>query len=217
MATPNQLVKTVSGLLGVPEATVIQIDRVLADAGLRTKGGRGLHSATMGPKDAANLLMAVAGNTSVASAQRTCNTYSSLPFKPRFANEDGSWTLEPLRSLAPQHTFGEALTALIAAATDGSLSSAINNTARTHPLVPNLTTMEVVLWGPYPQASIRLYSNHSDAAERHDYSNIPTETDKVMEWAAELERNPHGDLSVMRTFTGRTVWGVAKLLSGAKP
>jgi len=41
MATPGELVRTVAEALGIAEATVVQYDRNLVAAGLRTKGGRG--------------------------------------------------------------------------------------------------------------------------------------------------------------------------------
>jgi hypothetical protein len=42
VATPGKLVRAVADMLGAPEATVIQHDRNLVAAGLRSKGGRGL-------------------------------------------------------------------------------------------------------------------------------------------------------------------------------
>ena len=41
MATPGQLVECVATALDVPQATVVLYDRVLAENGLRSKGGRG--------------------------------------------------------------------------------------------------------------------------------------------------------------------------------
>ena len=59
MATPGQLVKAMAATLGLSEATVGQYDRVLAENGLRSKGGRGLSAARVTAADAANLLIAI--------------------------------------------------------------------------------------------------------------------------------------------------------------
>ena len=60
MATPGQLVQVMADILGIPKATVTQYDRVLAEKGLRSKGGRGTSAARVTSRDAANLLIALA-------------------------------------------------------------------------------------------------------------------------------------------------------------
>ena len=62
MATPGQMVQTMADVLGMPAATVSQYDRQLAEAGLRTTGGRGPSAAKVGATDAANLLIAILGS-----------------------------------------------------------------------------------------------------------------------------------------------------------
>ena len=62
MATPGQMVQTMADVLGIPAATVSQYDRQLAEAGLRTTGGRGPSAAKVGATDAANLLIAILGS-----------------------------------------------------------------------------------------------------------------------------------------------------------
>lgn len=59
--TPGQLVKAMALALDVPEETVVQHDRNLVVAGLRTKGGRGRSAPTVTALDAARLLVAVLG------------------------------------------------------------------------------------------------------------------------------------------------------------
>ena len=56
MATPPELTQTVSEATGVALATVVDMDRRLVKAKLRTKGGRGLNAARMTELDAARLL-----------------------------------------------------------------------------------------------------------------------------------------------------------------
>ncbi len=59
MASPAQLMETISGATGLPLATVVDIDRRLVKARLRTIGGRGFSVARMMPLDAARLLTAI--------------------------------------------------------------------------------------------------------------------------------------------------------------
>ena len=55
MATPPELMQAVSEATGVALPTVVDMDRRLVKAKLRTKGGRGLNAARMTPLDAARL------------------------------------------------------------------------------------------------------------------------------------------------------------------
>jgi hypothetical protein len=59
MASPAQLVHTVSRATGVPLPTIVDIDRRLVTGKLRTKGGRGFNAAQVTALDAARLLTAV--------------------------------------------------------------------------------------------------------------------------------------------------------------
>ena len=56
--TPGQLVKAVSIALDVPEETVVQHDRNLVVAGLRTTGARGINAPPVTYQDAARLFVA---------------------------------------------------------------------------------------------------------------------------------------------------------------
>ena len=53
MVTPPRLVKTISAATGLPLATVVDLDRRLLAAGLRTKGGRGRNAPCVTALDAA--------------------------------------------------------------------------------------------------------------------------------------------------------------------
>jgi len=97
MVTPGQLVKAMADALGISAATVTQYDRVLAENGLRSKGGRGLSAARVTTADAANLLIAIMGSpvsgAAIKDAARTCKVYGALP------NYETSSTREKLRLL----------------------------------------------------------------------------------------------------------------------
>src|SRR5258707_15474353 len=83
MATPGQLVECVAAALNVPRATVVLYDRILAENGLRSKGGRGRSAAKVTVEDAANLLIAIAGTptSGIGSAAATVKQFASLKYK----------------------------------------------------------------------------------------------------------------------------------------
>lgn len=83
MASPGQLIKCVSALLGVKEATVAQVDRQLVESGLRRKGGRGSGAVRVNAADATNLLIATAAaplfDAAVSRAAKTVASIGGLP------------------------------------------------------------------------------------------------------------------------------------------
>jgi hypothetical protein len=125
MATPGQLVRTIASVLGVPEPTITQYDRHLAEAGLRQIRGRGTSAAEVSAEDAANLLMAILGSpvvgASIRTAADTSKVYGSLGVLKNFSNvarfaEHGLTTLS---KLPRRHSFKDALAALIDGASRG--------------------------------------------------------------------------------------------------
>ena len=125
MATPGELVETVAEALDIEAATVTQYDRVLAEAGLRSKGGRGTSAAKVTARDGANLLIAIMGaplaGAAVKDAARTCRAYGSLRLLPRPSDPKafGPFGLLRLRSLPPDHTLIDAIEALIQGSSEG--------------------------------------------------------------------------------------------------
>src|SRR5450631_3595059 len=71
LLTPGQLVNAVAIALDVPSETVVQHDRNLVVAGLRTKGGRGHSAPKVTPLDAARLVTAVLGSVPVLESVNT--------------------------------------------------------------------------------------------------------------------------------------------------
>jgi hypothetical protein len=80
--TPGQLVKAVALALDVPEETVVQHDRNLVVAGLRTKGGRGRSAAKVTPLDAARLIVAVLGSLRTKDTVATVRAFEKTEFDP---------------------------------------------------------------------------------------------------------------------------------------
>ena len=127
MATPGVLVKTMAEVLGISVATVTQYDRQLAEAGLRSKGGRGTSAAKVTSEDAANLLTAVVAapvtGSAIKEAARTCEAYASLPALPQVARIENfrKFGLPRLAGLPAKHSLQRALSTLIAAAGEGEV------------------------------------------------------------------------------------------------
>jgi hypothetical protein len=126
MATPGDLIRAMASVLGISEGTAFQFDRQLAEAGLRTKGGRGRSAAQVTAQDAANLLIAIAAapiaGPAVKDAARTCETYGSLPLLSSFQQQAEAFAncgLPSLSKLPAKHTFRFATAALISAAAKG--------------------------------------------------------------------------------------------------
>jgi hypothetical protein len=109
--TPGQLVHAVSIALNVPAETVVQHDRNLVVAGLRTKGGRGSSAAKVTHLDAARLVAAILGSTKVLDSVdtvRECEQTTSAG-----SDADGLPFFSP-SMLPKEHNFVEALAAIIA-------------------------------------------------------------------------------------------------------
>jgi hypothetical protein len=132
MATPGQLVKAMAATLGLSEATVGQYDRVLAENGLRSKGGRGLSAARVTAADAANLLIAIMASpisgAAIKEAAHSCKLYGALTDREKAdrdqrCQEFRTKGLVKLADLPPRHSFRDALVSLIEQAADDGMTN----------------------------------------------------------------------------------------------
>ena len=147
--------QAISDVLGISRATVTVYDRVLAENGLRSKGGRGTSAAKVTSRDAANLLIALAASPifglSAKDAVRNCEAYGSLrkseiAWTETFAN----FGLPTLANLPQKHNFVDALSALIDAAGRGEIFKPPESGKR----FSLSTFFEVRFIGPGPSAEI---------------------------------------------------------------
>ena len=123
VASPGELVRKLSELLGIAERTIVLHDRNLVVAGLRSKGGRGTSAARMAARDAAHLLVAVLGSSHVKDSAETVRRYKETRFHKSASGGYDDSTIAALWNLPPDHRFVDAVEALIAAAADGSLET----------------------------------------------------------------------------------------------
>ncbi|MGV8832555.1 MAG: hypothetical protein ACOH2N_11305 [Devosia sp.] len=230
VASPGELIDLVSAMLGVPRPAVFSAHRYLRLAGFITQGGRGTSAAKMTPKDAANLLIAAASPGDLKDSPAFIERPGGL-ISPSRKWQLGYIAIPELAALAPDHAFVDALEALIAAATGGSLQRAAQELEGgpvdlVNDVAPSLN-IEVTILGPLPRGSILIeqlfrdeedgHSQHPDNHERHFYGNRPTKPGAGnLAWldiarGAELDV----DLRTQMTFTHRTIAAIGALLADA--
>jgi hypothetical protein len=182
MATPRQLVETVAEVLGVSVATVVVHDRNLATAPtpLRSVAGRGRAAARVTAGDAANLLIAVAASESVKDSAKTVLCYGDLLGES--AINSG---IRRYDELPANHTFGQALAALIEAAAAKEI------------VLNRKMNLRVTCFGPRAKAKIEWEINAGSSETVYDPRS---------HWPVQTKLVPVGDLERMTTFTESSIF-----------
>jgi hypothetical protein len=182
VATPRQLVEATAEILGISEATVNVHDRNLATAPtpLRSVAGRGRAAARITAGDAANLLIAVAASESVKDSAKTVLAYRDLVGES--AVNSG---IRRYDELPANHTFGQALAALIeaAAAKEITLRRKFN--------------LNITCFGPRAKAKIEW---------EIDGKGSWTVYEPPSKWPLKNKLIPVGDLERMTTVTENTIF-----------
>lgn len=197
MATPSDLVKAVSMSTGVPTATVVDLDRRLVKAGLRSVGGRGPSAAKVTPLDAARLITAVLASPQANAAPEAVQNYQETrPDKSRsspklFAHR----ALGDLANLPARHSFVEGLAAIIQSAATGALAAFEGKTQKPQ--------IEIYAFTHAVHGRIRLSGLPARQVVNVEY--VPTSPAKTAK--------PTGDLEQSRRITDRTIFAVAKLFA----
>jgi len=232
MVSPGQMVSAIAKALRVPEITVVQHDRKLADAGLRAKGGRGPSAAKMTARDIVNLLIGIAASSSIQETAANAREYGSLPLVDPLMDslaipegkeaefygvDDPDWRdwplcLPVLRELTSDHTFADALAALVQqVAEDEQIAEAMRKycdflTEHPYGFVRQpcgSLNVEVTIMGPWPDARIDLYPRIGDDdgfVDSKQYevrppfpidSEAPPEHDVLLKWHESM-RNKYG-------------------------
>lgn len=125
MAHPRQLVQRISEAFAVPEATVQVHDRNLRSAGLRSKGGFGMHAAQMTARDAALLSLALLASDLVKDSVRSVERYMrALPDRARSSPTlFEAAGIADLLALGPEHSFVDGLAGIFQAVATGSFDA----------------------------------------------------------------------------------------------
>jgi hypothetical protein len=212
MATPPELVQAISEATGVALATVVDMDRRLVKAKLRTKGGRGLNAARMTALDAARLLTAVlASPQSNAAAEAVLRYEHTRPDKDR-SNSGlfGNIGLDDLAELGPGHGFVEGLAALITSAAGGSLAGLMTGTKGVK--APHL---EVFAFTRETHGRIRISGLRNGVTANVEY--VPAAQKGKAGKPRNAKGENSGDLEQSRRITEQTVRTIARLLAGETP
>jgi hypothetical protein len=215
MATPAQLVRMVSSATGVPLPTIVDIDRKLVKGKLRTKGGRGFNAAQMTPLDAARLLTAVLGNPQANAAVEAVERYAlTHPDKARSSDKlFATAKLKDLAALPADHSFVEALAALMGSAATGSLATMI--AASEEDWTPSI---EVFAFTRATRGRIRIAGLPNGLTASIEYVPAParikpSRTKAVGRSRVAVANDGAGDLEQSRRVTERTVLSIAGLFA----
>jgi hypothetical protein len=209
MASPAQLVQTVSSVTGVPLPTIVDIDRKLVKGKLRTKGGRGFNAAQMTPLDAARLLAAVLGSPQANAAANAVHRYeNTYPDRARSSDElFATAKLDDLAKLPARHSFVDALAALIASAATGSLSTIIGGAEQGW-----TPSIEVFAFTRATRGRIRIAGLPNGLTASVEYVPAAAGT-KASRKRVVRTGDSLGDLEQSRRVTERTILPIARLLA----
>ena len=210
MASPAQLMETISRATGLPLATVVDIDRRLVKAGLRNIGGRGFSAARMTPLDAARLLTAVLAsphsNTSAEAVERYMQTRVD-----KSRSSEGLYTasgLDDLAALPARHAFVDAIASLIASVSTGSFAKLI--AASPDGWVPHI---ELYAFTRATRGRVRIAGLPNGLTASVEYHLTPAGRAKATGRTGIATASADGDLEQSRRITERTILQIAELLA----
>jgi hypothetical protein len=214
MASPAQLMRTVSCATAVPLATVVDLDRRLVKGKLRTKGGRGFNAAQMTPLDAARLLTAVLASRQANAAVDAVERYMQTRVDTARSSDKlfATANLDELAALPARHSFVDALTALIASASTGALAKLI--TSSKDGWVPQI---EIFAFTRATRGRIRIAGLPNGLTASVEYVPAsagikPARAKKVGRGRIAVLDDGAGDLEQSRRVTERTILPIASLL-----
>ncbi len=230
MASPGQLVQAFADALSVPKSTPLVHDRHLVVAGLRSKHGRGRGAARVTPGDAARLLVAIMGSATLEDSVATVERYAATEAA---ASEAGGHPyaglgIAELERLPRDHSFIDAIEALIASAAAGSLAAMMDEwragTRATRVMVAPLIEVSVLVVGTLGELRIAGVKEERTAAVRYTRP-VPASRKggkrpsgrELDAWAA-AARASRGDSDYERSgrVSERTILRLAELLAPAE-
>ncbi len=221
VASPGEFVDAMADVLSLPRSTVVNIDRNLVIAGLRSKHGRGHAAAQVTFRDAAHLLTAVLASAQVKDAVASVRRYRDTQPVPHLSSEGGFGPapIAELAGLSAGHSVMEGIEALFAAAASGSLEAAAVPVASTPSLTP---VIDISALTPGTLGEIRIAGLASGRVFTLRYAPVALqgdaakarpslETVDAMELPPRAGR-PSGDLEQYRRVSEQTVFQLARLL-----
>jgi hypothetical protein len=176
MSTPGELVKVTATVLGLPAAYVASTYRVLRQAGLVTKGGRGPSAAKMTARDAAILLGGILGTGQIIKAANAVDQFlKRIPHNPPTPFK--RLKIAGLSDLPTDHSFIDALAAIISVAAEGRL---ILGTPRDES--PEWEKVTVTVENPPTVASITIKIDPTREAFVFAHYGLPEKYHPIRDW-----------------------------------
>ena len=228
--TPTEVVKRVAEMLGIPEATLVVQDRNLVVAGLRSKQEKGRGAGNITARDAAHLLTAALGSNQAKDAVPAVRRYSETraqnpgSVKRTFAQMG----LKELASLPPDHSFVDALEALLHSASVGALGKWMSDVAQEAgaPKAEVAPLIEVAFLSPGTLGDLRVAGMKDGLTAAVRYA-LPSPWDRpgrkkpseaeIAAWEKQVHaRHVDVDLEQYRKITARTILHIAEGLSPRK-
>ena len=217
MATPAQLVKMISDVTGVPLPTIVDIDRKLVKGKLRTKGGRGFNAARMTAQDAARLLTAVLASPQANASVEAVGRYANTRVDKARSSEKlfGAAKLDDLAALPARYGFIDALAALIASASTGSIAKLMASS--NDGWLPHI---EIFAFTRATHGRIRIAGLPKGLTASLEYIPLPVEENPTRTKKISRRRDADdgmGDLEQSRRITEQTILSIARLLAAGEP
>jgi hypothetical protein len=224
MASPGQLCEAIARSTGKSLPTVTAYDYQLAQAGLRTAGGRGRSAAKVTVKDAATLLIVSMVGPAIKDTLATYAGFSGLRASfsslgtiknhAQIANESlgKRWELKfapvpKLTALKDDHTFPDCLAAMIEAIVLGQIGLARDEAQNIDSMRGSrISFIKVRLSVPLTSALASITT--SDFVESRMYHS---------KWPKAAYLGPPSDLSADFTITEQTLYAVGKCLRDEPP
>ena len=228
MASPGELIDIISAVTGIPRPRVFSGHRYLREAHLVTQGGRGPSAAKMSARDAAHILIAACSSAEIKDSASAIERPGGL------VSAAGQWrpsvlSIPELLELPANHSFADALEALIASASSGTLQRAFMEMEQgqvdlIHDPSP-ATNIEVTIYGPTPRGAILLEKlvtdeqgaghRNQENSDRHFYGNLRAEpgSGDLAWYDISTPRELDSDLQTSATFSHRTIAAIGKLLA----
>jgi hypothetical protein len=224
MATPGELIRAVADGTGLPETTVFVYDRAIAEAGMRSKAGRGGKAAKVTARDAAHLLTAILGSGQVKDSVQTVRRYGETRPQRRSSSKKlfAQMGLKELSALPADHTFIDGVEALIASAATGSLRAWLEAEAKA---IPSRTRdvaplIEIAALTPGTVGDIRIAGMSAGVTANVHYT-IPSPWDAskrppakaIAAWEMRIKTHRlDTDLEQYRRISARTILRIAEAL-----
>jgi hypothetical protein len=204
---------TAEALTPLPLPTVAMFSRVLREAGLISKKGRGRGAAHATPLDGARLLIALLATTSPSQAADCVTDFGALVQKESYNAHvvaGSAFTLSAAYGLPSRHTFEEALAAVIAGFAEDRFAACTK--------ALNYTRIEIRVWDT-GTAAIQLNGNtynYQFAAFVDCPSNDPDALDKAVTDFGPIASKYERGIKSLRSVETDVLRKIAAVINGPR-